>query len=55
SVRKDDECFFGMLKARFRMLRGSMPFQTVDKIDNTSSRYVASYTTCCTRATAWTR
>ena len=34
SVRKDVECLFGILKGRFRLLRGGICFQHKDEIDN---------------------
>lgn len=40
SVRKDVECFFGILKARFRILKLAMTYQQQKRID-----YV--FFTCC--------
>lgn len=40
SVRKDVECTFGILKARFRILRNAVLLQTQQQIDNV-------FTTCC--------
>ena len=40
SVRKDVECFFGILKVRFRILKLAMTFQTQKAIDNV-------FFTCC--------
>jgi hypothetical protein len=34
SVRKDVECFFGRLKARFRILHSNILFQNQQKVDN---------------------
>lgn len=40
SVRKDVECFFGILKIRFRILKLAMHYQTQERLD-----YV--FFTCC--------
>ncbi|CAM9511864.1 unnamed protein product, partial [Sphacelaria rigidula] len=40
SVRKDVECFFGILKRRFRTLKLGIIFQDEDDIDN-------MFFTCC--------
>lgn len=40
SVRKDVECFFGILKGRFRILKLGILFQDKDDIDN-------MFFTCC--------
>ncbi|CAM9101396.1 unnamed protein product, partial [Pylaiella littoralis] len=40
SVRKDVECFFGILKARFRILKLAMTYQKQERLD-----YV--FFTCC--------
>ncbi|CAM9749108.1 unnamed protein product, partial [Ectocarpus fasciculatus] len=54
SVRKDVECFFGILKGRFRILKLAMAYQSQERIDNV-------FFTCCilhnmlhTFDTAWT-
>ncbi|CAM9508247.1 unnamed protein product [Pylaiella littoralis] len=41
SVRKDVECFFGILKGRFRILKLGILFQCLEDIDN-------MFFTCCT-------
>ena len=40
SVRKDVECFFGILKARFRFLKNPITLQNRDDVDNV-------FYTCC--------
>ncbi|CAN0110840.1 unnamed protein product [Ectocarpus sp. 6 AP-2014] len=40
SVRKDVECFFGILKGRFRILKLAMAYQSQERIDNV-------FFTCC--------
>lgn len=40
SVRKDVECFFGILKARFRILKLALAYQSQKTIDNV-------FFTCC--------
>lgn len=40
SVRKDVECFFGVLKARFRILKLAMTYHKQERIDNV-------FFTCC--------
>ncbi|CAN0563637.1 unnamed protein product [Ectocarpus sp. 12 AP-2014] len=40
SVRKDVECFFGILKSRFRILKLAMAYQSQERIDNV-------FFTCC--------
>jgi hypothetical protein len=34
SVRKDVECFFGILKGRFRILKLPLQYHTVDRVDS---------------------
>lgn len=41
SVRKDVECFFGILKGRFRVLKLPIPYRSKENIDN-------MFFTCCT-------
>ena len=40
SVRKDVECFFGILKGRFRILKLPILFRSRERIDN-------AFFTCC--------
>ena len=40
SIRKDVECFFGILKARFRILKLALAYQNQKSIDNV-------FFTCC--------
>ncbi|CAN0254509.1 unnamed protein product, partial [Ectocarpus fasciculatus] len=53
SVRKDVECFFGVLKGSFRILKLRLGYRSKEDID-TSSPPAASCTTCFTSSTAWT-